>query len=129
VLTNVVGNAIKFSPPGAVVELTSAEGEGMVQLSVRDHGRGVPADKQSAIFERFEQVDSSDSRERGGSGLGLAISRDIVRLHGGRIWVESEVGDGATFRFTLPSAPDATGVDLGTEQPVTRVAPTSVAVG
>ena len=67
-----------------------------------DDGRGIPADKLEAIFERFEQVDSSDARQKGGTGLGLAISRGIVERHGGRIWAESEVGVGTTVLFTLP---------------------------
>ncbi len=71
---------------------------------VRDQGRGIPEDKLETIFERFEQVDSSDSRRKGGTGLGLAISRGIVERHGGRIWAESEVGSGTTVQFTLPAA-------------------------
>ena len=71
-------------------------------FSVRDHGRGIPADKLETIFRRFEQVDASDSRARGGTGLGLAISRSIVQKHGGRIWVESVLDEGSTFYFTVP---------------------------
>ncbi|WP_460809446.1 sensor histidine kinase [Microlunatus endophyticus] len=74
----------------------------MIDFTVRDQGRGVPEDKLEQIFERFEQVDSSDGREMGGSGLGLSISRSIVERHGGRIWAESPYGSGATFHFTLP---------------------------
>ena len=66
-------------------------------------GRGIPADKLESIFERFEQVDSSDARQKGGTGLGLAISRSIIERHGGRIWAESELGVGTTVQFTLPS--------------------------
>ncbi|WP_425489950.1 ATP-binding protein [Nocardioides ungokensis] len=72
---------------------------------MRDHGRGIPADKLESVFERFEQVDSSDARQKGGTGLGLAISRGIVERHGGRIWAESELGAGTTILFTLPSSP------------------------
>ena len=71
---------------------------------VSDEGRGIPADKLEAIFERFEQVDSSDARQKGGTGLGLAISRGIVERHGGRIWAESEVGVGTTVLFSLPKS-------------------------
>jgi PAS domain S-box-containing protein len=101
-LTNVLGNSIKFSPRGDVVTVSIAQRGPMVEFAVADHGRGIPADRVQRIFERFEQVDSSDSRERGGTGLGLSISRDIVELHGGSIWAESVLGEGSTFRFTLP---------------------------
>ena len=74
----------------------------LVLFRVRDHGRGIPADKLESIFERFEQVDSSDARQKGGTGLGLAISRSIIERHGGRIWAESVPTRGAAFFFTLP---------------------------
>jgi CheY-like chemotaxis protein len=74
-----------------------------VVFRVRDQGRGIPADRLESIFERFSQVDSSDARDKGGTGLGLAICRSIVQQHGGRIWVESDMGEGSTFTFTLPS--------------------------
>jgi PAS domain S-box-containing protein len=103
-LTNLISNAIKFSPEGATVWLgVDARGDEIV-FAVRDEGRGIPPDKLELIFERFQQVDSSDAREKGGTGLGLAICRSIVEQHGGRIWAES-VGDGSTFQFTLPAAP------------------------
>lgn len=73
-----------------------------VLFKVKDQGRGIPADKLESIFERFHQVDASDSRKKGGTGLGLAICRSIVQQHGGRIWVESTLGEGSTFYFTLP---------------------------
>jgi PAS domain S-box-containing protein len=103
-LTNIVGNALKFAAPGTSVRLSAIAGDSEVIFSVADQGRGIPADKLALIFEPFEQVDSSDSREKGGTGIGLAICRGIVERHGGRIWAESEVGEGATFRFTLPRA-------------------------
>jgi signal transduction histidine kinase len=71
-------------------------------FTVKDQGRGIPTDKIESIFERFHQVDASDSRKKGGTGLGLAICRSIVQQHGGRIWVESTLGEGSTFYFTLP---------------------------
>ncbi|HVT98142.1 MAG TPA: ATP-binding protein, partial [Acidobacteriaceae bacterium] len=71
-------------------------------ISVEDKGRGIPPEKLDIIFERFQQVDASDSRDMGGTGLGLAICRNIVRQHGGRIWAESVVGKGSTFYFTVP---------------------------
>ncbi|MCJ2542124.1 PAS domain S-box protein [Thermostichus vulcanus] len=102
-LTNLLSNAIKFSPRGATVRLGAKQRHAhQVIFWVQDQGRGIPAANLETIFHRFKQVDSSDSREKGGTGLGLAICRSIVRQHGGRIWVESEVGKGSTFFFTLP---------------------------
>jgi len=82
-----------------VVVTRSAEG---VTLSVVDQGRGIPADKLESIFDRFQQVDASDSRQKGGTGLGLAICRTIVQQHGGRIWAEQNGMQGAIFRVFLP---------------------------
>ena len=105
-LTNLISNAIKFSPAGSEIELTAKildENEAFIE--VRDQGRGIPQDKLENIFERFQQVDASDSRAMGGTGLGLAICRSIVTQHGGRIWATSEPGNGTTFHFTLPITP------------------------
>jgi hypothetical protein len=101
-LTNLVDNAIKFSPPSSTVTLRATQQHDEMLFEVKDHGRGIPADKLGVIFERFQQVDASDEREKGGTGLGLAICRSIVDQHGGRIWVESELGKGSSFYFTLP---------------------------
>ena len=76
--------------------------EGWVRVEVKDSGRGIPDDKVEKIFERFGQVDASDSREKGGTGLGLPICKTIVEQHGGKLWVESKVGKGSRFMFTLP---------------------------
>ncbi|QIG43666.1 response regulator [Nocardioides anomalus] len=103
-LLNLVGNALKFSERGAVVRLEAAEEGDEVHFRVSDDGRGIPADKLESVFERFQQVDSSDTRQKGGTGLGLAISKGIVERHGGRIWIESELGVGTTVHFTLPAA-------------------------
>jgi CheY-like chemotaxis protein len=100
---NLLGNAIKFSERGSSIRLDARPDGNEVHFRVRDEGRGIPADKLEAIFERFEQVDSSDTRQKGGTGLGLTISRGIVERHGGRIWVESELGVGTTVHFTLPA--------------------------
>jgi PAS domain S-box-containing protein len=103
-LTNLLSNAIKFSQPGSTVwignELTASQSQ--LLITVKDQGRGIPADKLQLIFERFQQVDVSDSRTKGGTGLGLAICRSIVEQHDGKIWVESRLGEGSTFYITLP---------------------------
>ncbi|MFZ0629997.1 MAG: PAS domain S-box protein [Acidobacteriaceae bacterium] len=102
-LGNLINNAIKFSPRGSDILLRArAQNATEAIISVEDHGRGIPPEKLDIIFERFQQVDASDSRDMGGTGLGLAICRNIVRQHGGRIWVESTVGKGSTFYFTVP---------------------------
>jgi PAS domain S-box-containing protein len=102
VFTNLLGNAIRFSPSGSRVTLNGTHGDHKVLFEVADHGRGIPPEKLELIFERFQQVDASDSRENGGSGLGLAICRSIVREHGGEIWAESVPGSGSRLRFTIP---------------------------
>jgi PAS domain S-box-containing protein len=110
-LTNLLSNAIKFSPAGRTVWLTVEVWESeklhpcippSLLFTVKDQGRGIPADKLDSIFDRFQQVDSSDSRNHEGTGLGLAICLSIVQQHEGRIWVESVLGEGSTFYFTLP---------------------------
>jgi len=103
VLLNLLSNAVKFSPAGGTVWVTSDVEGDRVRFAVRDLGRGIPANKLEAIFGRFEQVDSSDARQQGGSGLGLAICRSIVELHGGKIEVQSTLGHGSTFTFSLPN--------------------------
>jgi len=105
-LVNLLSNAIKFSPPNSTVTLSASSLADRVLFQVKDQGRGIPADKLETIFGRFQQVDASDSRQKGGTGLGLAICRSIVQQHGGRIWVESELGKGSTFYFTLPKPLD-----------------------
>ncbi len=101
-LVNLLGNAIKFSQRGGRVEFGAERTGSSVVFSVKDEGRGIPRDKLESIFERFEQVDASDAREKGGTGLGLAIVRSIVQQHGGRVWAESELGRGSTFYVHLP---------------------------
>jgi len=102
VMTNLLSNAIKFSPPRSTVRIHASHTSDGVTVSVIDEGRGVPADKLESIFDRFQQVDASDSRQKGGTGLGLAICRTIVHQHGGRIWAEQNDSRGAIFRFFLP---------------------------
>jgi PAS domain S-box-containing protein len=105
VLTNLLSNAVKFSPPNSTVSIMLRPGVSGITLSVIDHGRGIPADKLEAVFGRFQQVDASDSRQKGGSGLGLAICRTIVLQHSGRIWAERNPIRGTTFRVFLPYHP------------------------
>jgi signal transduction histidine kinase len=103
VLSELVSNAIKFSSPQTIIKLgaqISAKDE--VCIVVEDQGRGIAQEKMDMIFEVFQQGDASDSRALGGTGLGLAICKRIVEQHGGRMWVESEVGKGSRFLFTLP---------------------------
>ncbi len=102
-VVNLVGNAVKFSPPTSRIEVRSVRRDAGVELRVTDEGRGVPEDQHERIFERFAQVDSSDARELGGTGLGLAISRQIAEQHGGHLWVESVAGQGSTFILRLPA--------------------------
>ena len=100
VINNLVQNAVKFSPEGGAITVTAEPLEDDVQISVIDNGPGIPREDQRRVFERFYKADRA--RSGGGTGLGLAIARHIVEGHGGRIWVESTPGKGATFRFTVP---------------------------
>ncbi|MCP4395880.1 MAG: response regulator [bacterium] len=101
ILHNLIGNGIKFSESGQVVLSAEQQGE-MLAVSVSDTGIGIPPEKFERIFESFEQADGSTAREYGGTGLGLSVTKQLVELHGGKIWVESEVGKGSRFSFTLP---------------------------
>jgi signal transduction histidine kinase len=102
VATNLIGNAIKFSPEKARIEIFAAGDSGAVTVSVKDYGRGIAQRDLSRLFQRFAQLDSSTTRKAGGTGLGLVISKGIVEQHGGKIWVESALGKGSTFSFSLP---------------------------
>jgi PAS domain S-box-containing protein len=101
-LTNLLSNAIKFSPAGSSVRLECSRENDNVLFRVIDQGPGIPADRLESIFGRFQQVDASDSRRKGGTGLGLYLCRSIVERHGGRVWAESQVGQGSTFTVTVP---------------------------
>lgn len=103
-LINILGNAIKFSPAHSEVVVSTHAAEAGVEVQVTDKGRGIPEEDLERIFDRFEQVDASDARDKGGTGLGLAICRSIVQNHGGRIWATSTIGAGSTFHVTLPRA-------------------------
>ncbi|HTM71778.1 MAG TPA: ATP-binding protein [Pseudolabrys sp.] len=101
VLFNLVGNAIKFTDDGEVA-IKASSSNGSVTVAVHDTGPGISAADQEKIFEEFQQADSSTTKEKGGTGLGLAIAKRIVEMHGGRLWVESQLGQGATFSFMVP---------------------------
>jgi signal transduction histidine kinase len=102
VLVNLLGNAIKFSPPKTTVSATMERFEKYVEIRISDQGRGIPAEFRDKIFDRFEQVSIDDNRVKGGTGLGLAISKSIVVAHGGTIGVDSEEGAGSSFWIRLP---------------------------
>ncbi len=103
VLFQLLDNAIKFTPSGGHVKISASAGESGVTVSVADNGIGIPADRIEEIFEPFHQLDSSDKRRYGGTGLGLALVRRILEAHGSLIQVQSEVGRGSFFQYTLPS--------------------------
>jgi signal transduction histidine kinase len=105
VLLNLVGNAIKFTDAGEV-RVTAKAVNGHFNVTVVDTGPGIPPAEQARIFEQFHQVDSSLTKAKGGTGLGLTIAKQIVEMHGGRIWVESTVGKGSTFQMELPTRAD-----------------------
>jgi signal transduction histidine kinase len=108
VVTNLLSNALKFSPRGSTVTVTVKVEEQALHVSVKDEGEGIAPKDMSRLFQKFSQLDSSTTRKAGGTGLGLVITKGIVEAHGGRIWVESEIGLGSAFHFTLPlSGPDS----------------------
>jgi signal transduction histidine kinase len=104
VVFNLLSNAVKFAPAGGTVDVATARVDGEVRVSVSDSGPGIAPEDQARIFEEFQQA-AAGREQREGTGLGLALSRRLVELHGGRIWVDSELGKGSTFVFTLPVPP------------------------
>jgi signal transduction histidine kinase len=102
VVLNLLSNAVKFTPEGGRISLKAGLTDGTVEISVTDTGIGIAPDDQAAIFEEFRQVGTDETRKQEGTGLGLTLAKKFVELHGGRIWVESRVGVGSTFTFTLP---------------------------
>jgi signal transduction histidine kinase len=101
VLLNLVGNAIKFTDKGEIaIEATTSDGS--FTVAVRDTGPGIVPSDQDKIFGEFQQADNAATKRKGGTGLGLSIAKRIIGMHGGRIWVDSEIGKGSTFAFTIP---------------------------
>ncbi len=118
VLTNLVSNAIRFSQPGGQVQVVLSQSKGAVRFAVVDQGKGIAPEDIKKLFKKFQQVDSSDTRQKDGTGLGLAICKSIVELHGGIIGVETRVGHGSTFWFELPSVGSSVAVRGIKEPPV-----------
>jgi len=108
VIFNLLSNAVKFTPTGGAVDVNAAQVDGDVRVSVADTGPGIAPEDHERIFEEFQQT-KAGSEQREGTGLGLALSKRLVELHGGRIWVDSELGKGSTFVFTLPASPRSHG--------------------
>jgi signal transduction histidine kinase len=104
ILLNLLSNAVKFTPEGGRISINARQTNGSVEISVTDTGIGIAEEDQPKIFEEFRQVGSDNAKKIEGTGLGLTLAKKFVELHGGRIWVESEVGKGSTFVFTLPTA-------------------------
>jgi two-component system phosphate regulon sensor histidine kinase PhoR len=102
VLQNLLDNAIQYTLPGGQIIVSAKSLEEEIILTVSDTGIGIPKADQPRIFERFYRVDVARSREAGGTGLGLAIAKHLVEVHGGRLWVDSEVGQGSQFHFSVP---------------------------
>ena len=102
ILLNLLSNAVKFTPEGGRIGIDARQTDGSVEISVSDTGVGIAPEDQPKVFEEFRQVGSDYAHKVEGTGLGLTLAKKFVELHGGKIWVESEVGKGSTFTFTLP---------------------------
>jgi Amt family ammonium transporter len=102
ILFNLVGNAIKFTPEAGTVTITSKLRDGWAEFSVMDTGVGIKTEDRERIFQEFERVEMTAGRRFEGTGLGLTLAKSFVELHGGKMWVESELGEGSTFSFVLP---------------------------
>ena len=107
ILLNLLSNALKFTPEGGRIDVDAGRHDEVAEVSVADTGIGIAPADQEAVFEEFRQVGSSAAKQEG-TGLGLALCRKFVELHGGKIWVQSEVGHGSTFTFTLPVGSELT---------------------
>jgi two-component system sensor histidine kinase VicK len=117
VFDNLLGNAIKFSPDGGKITVCIREEGEYLHVAVSDTGIGIPQDKLERIFERFYQVNGSPTRRFGGTGLGLALVKKAIEAHGGKVWAESQEGQGSTFFFTLPILKDEKGEERSEEAP------------
>ena len=104
VVFNLLANAVKFTPAGGEINLSAAASGGEIRIAVRDTGVGIAPEDQARIFDEFQQARGARARAPEGTGLGLALARKFVELHGGRLWVESQIGAGSTFAFSLPSS-------------------------
>jgi signal transduction histidine kinase len=105
ILLNLLSNAVKFTPEGGRIGIHARQTDGSVEISVSDTGIGISPEDQARVFEEFRQVGGDYAHKTEGTGLGLTLAKKFVELHGGKIWVESEVGKGSTFTFTLPNRP------------------------
>jgi signal transduction histidine kinase len=105
VVTNLLNNAIKYTPDGGKIELTLKTAGAYLMLRVTDNGIGIPLENQPHVFEKFYRVQNEATADVGGTGLGLSIVKSVVERHGGRVWVESELGQGSTFTVLLPIQP------------------------
>ncbi|HYR94250.1 MAG TPA: ATP-binding protein [Methylomirabilota bacterium] len=107
ILLNLLSNAVKFTPRGDRIDLSARKSNGEVQVSVCDTGIGIAREDQAKVFDEFQQVGRPSDSSREGTGLGLTLAKRLVELHGGRMWLESEIGKGSTFTFALPVGPAA----------------------
>jgi two-component system phosphate regulon sensor histidine kinase PhoR len=112
IMTNLVSNAIKYSPSGGTVTVDMKSEGDTLTVAVRDEGIGIPQDKLSRVFEKFERVDDRDTRQAGGTGIGLFLVKHLVERHDGEVWVESELGKGSSFIFRVPLHPPQADEDM-----------------
>jgi PAS domain S-box-containing protein len=105
ILTNLASNAIKYSPNGGTITVTGRKSNGAIRMAIIDQGMGIPKEHLDKVFDRFHRIDNRDTRKVGGTGIGLYLVKHLVEAHGGKIWVESEVGKGSSFIFELPKCP------------------------
>jgi signal transduction histidine kinase len=110
ILYNLLSNGVKFTDPGGKVNVTAVQDGDYVQITVADTGMGIPTLECERIFDKFYQVGYTTTGVRQGTGLGLTICKQLVEMHGGKIWVDSEPGHGSHFHFTLPVLPNVTGI-------------------
>lgn len=105
IFTNLVSNSIKYAPNGGMITISAKKSNGAIQMAVSDQGMGIPKEHLDKVFDRFHRIDNRDTRKVGGTGIGLYLVKALVEAHGGKIWVESEVGKGSSFIFELPKCP------------------------